>query len=49
MKLRFDPERSPLEAIPGDLRRPLLRIFLDHAQGAVKRNGRTWVDFNPFE
>jgi hypothetical protein len=49
MKVRFDPERSPLEAIPDDLRQPLLRIFLDHAQGAVKRKGRTWVDFNPFE
>jgi len=49
MKLRLDPERSPLEGIPDDLRRPLLRILLDHAQGAVKRRRGTWVDFNPLE
>ena len=49
MKLRFNPENSPFEAIPDDLRQPLMRIFLDHSQGAVRREGRTWVDFNPFE
>jgi creatinine amidohydrolase/Fe(II)-dependent formamide hydrolase-like protein len=45
LKLRVDPERSPLEAIPRDLRRPLYGIFLEHAQGAVRRSGRVWVDF----
>jgi hypothetical protein len=47
MKLRFDPERSPLETVPDDLRQPLLRILLDHAQGAVKRKAGVWVNFNP--
>lgn len=48
MKVRFDPEMSPLEGIPVDLREPLLRIFLNHAAGAVKRQGRIWVDYDPF-
>ncbi|MCB2185432.1 MAG: creatininase family protein [Deltaproteobacteria bacterium] len=46
-KLRFDPVRSPLETIPRDLRRPLFRILLAHAQGAVRRMGRVWLDFDP--
>lgn len=47
MKLRFDRERSPLESIPLDLREPLYRIYMAHADGAVKREGRIWIDFNP--
>ena len=47
MKLRFDPERSPLEGIPFDLREPLYRIYMAHADGAVKRRGRIWIDFDP--
>jgi creatinine amidohydrolase/Fe(II)-dependent formamide hydrolase-like protein len=46
MKLRFDPDRSPLEGIPVDLRRPLYRIYLEYASGSVKRRGRTWIDFD---
>jgi len=42
-KLRLDPERSPVEEIPLDLRAPVYRIYLAHAQGAVKRSGRVWV------
>jgi creatinine amidohydrolase/Fe(II)-dependent formamide hydrolase-like protein len=48
VKLRFDPERSPLEGIPLDLREPLYRIYMEHANGAVKKRGRVWIDFNPF-
>jgi creatinine amidohydrolase/Fe(II)-dependent formamide hydrolase-like protein len=44
MKVRIDPERSPIEDIPPDLRGPLLRIFLEHAAGGVRREGREWVD-----
>ena len=44
MKLRFDRERAPLEDIPEDLREALLRIFLQHADGAVQRVGRAWVE-----
>jgi len=47
LKLRFDPDRSPLEGIPTDLREPLFRIFREHATGAVKRSGKTWLDFDP--
>jgi len=46
MKLRFDPERSPAESIPGDLRGPLYRIYLDHADGAVGRKGRVWMELD---
>ena len=44
LKLRFDPERSPMEDIPVDLREPLYRLYLEHAAGAVKRSGRVWLD-----
>lgn len=47
MKLRFHPERSPLDTIPPDLRGPLYTILLEHADGAVRRSGRLWVDFDP--
>jgi creatinine amidohydrolase/Fe(II)-dependent formamide hydrolase-like protein len=47
MKLRFDRERSPFSTIPLELRDPLFRIFLEHADGAVKRNGRVWIDVDP--
>ncbi len=46
-QLRFDPERSPIEAIPQDLREPVLRRMLEHANGAVERKGRDWVAFDP--
>ena len=47
MKLRFDRNRSPLDGIPPDLRKPLYEIFLDHTNGAVRRSGRLWIDFDP--
>jgi creatinine amidohydrolase/Fe(II)-dependent formamide hydrolase-like protein len=47
MKLRFTQDRSPLAGIPSDLRQPLYSIYLEHAQGAVKKEGRKWVDFDP--
>jgi creatinine amidohydrolase/Fe(II)-dependent formamide hydrolase-like protein len=47
LKLRFDPERSPVDAIPVDLRGPLYRILLEHADGAVRRSGKVWIDFDP--
>ncbi|UCF34612.1 MAG: hypothetical protein JSV78_04770, partial [Phycisphaerales bacterium] len=47
MKLRFDPERSPVECVPRDLRTGLYNILLEHTQGAVQRNGRIWMDFHP--
>ena len=47
VKLRFDPERSPMDDIPADLRAPLYRILLDYAEGALRRVGRVWLDFDP--
>jgi creatinine amidohydrolase/Fe(II)-dependent formamide hydrolase-like protein len=44
--LRFDAERSPLDAVPTNLRRPLYRILLEHAAGAFRREGRAWVGFD---
>jgi len=46
VSLRFDSERSPVNAIPLALREPLYRIFLEHAEGAVKRDRRKWVPFD---
>lgn len=48
LKVRFDPERSPSDGIPADLRESLFRIFLEHSDGAVKRNGRLWIDCDPW-
>jgi hypothetical protein len=46
MKLRFDNERSCLEEIPVDLREPLYRLCLEHADGAVKKTNHEWVEFD---
>jgi len=46
MKLRFDPNNSPMEDLPMDLRAPLYRITLAHAAGALKRSGKLWIDFD---
>jgi creatinine amidohydrolase/Fe(II)-dependent formamide hydrolase-like protein len=45
-KVRFEAERSPADCIPQDIREPLYRIFLEHANGATRRTGRVWVDFD---
>jgi creatinine amidohydrolase/Fe(II)-dependent formamide hydrolase-like protein len=47
MKVRIDPEKSPIESVPVDIREPVLRIFLDHAEGAVRRQGRHWMEYDP--
>jgi len=49
MKLRFDPEKSPMEDIPVDLRESLYWLYLEHAAGSVKRKGRVWIDFDPLD
>jgi len=48
LKLRFDPEKSPVDGIPVDLREPLYRLYTEHAEGTVLRRGRSWVDFDVF-
>lgn len=47
VNLRFHPDRSPAETVPEDLRRPLFRIFLEHAEGALARREGKWVKFDP--
>lgn len=47
LKIRFDPEKSLIDSIPVDLRRQVLQIFLEHAEGAIKRHGRIWIDYDP--
>jgi creatinine amidohydrolase/Fe(II)-dependent formamide hydrolase-like protein len=46
LKLRFDRERSPMDAVPADMRMPLFRIFLEYAGGAVRRAGKTWLEID---
>lgn len=45
--LRFHALRSPVEAIPADLRRGVYGLFLEHADGAVLRDGKAWKAFDP--
>ncbi|MDH3284492.1 MAG: mycofactocin biosynthesis peptidyl-dipeptidase MftE [Acidobacteriota bacterium] len=47
MRLRFDGERSPYETVPSDIRAPLYRTLLQHAEGAVERRGRSWHPCDP--
>ena len=47
VNLRFHPDRSPAETLPEDLREPLFRIFLEHAEGALERREGKWVPFDP--
>jgi creatinine amidohydrolase/Fe(II)-dependent formamide hydrolase-like protein len=49
MKVRIDRERSPVNSVPVDLRRPLYRIFLEHADGAMRRSGRIWIETHPLD
>jgi hypothetical protein len=46
MKLRFDPDRSPIQAIPPGWRLPLFRLYLTLTAGAVQRTGREWGDID---
>lgn len=48
LQLRFATEPAPPEAIPRDLREPLWRILLEHADGARERRARQWHPVDPF-
>lgn len=48
LSLRFDPKKSPVSGIPVDLREPLYRICLKHADGAVRRSRNRWTPFELF-
>jgi hypothetical protein len=47
LALRFDRERSPHETAPADIRAPLYRLLLEHADGALERRGRQWIKTDP--
>jgi creatinine amidohydrolase/Fe(II)-dependent formamide hydrolase-like protein len=49
LQVRIDPERSPMDGVPVDLRRGIYQIFLEHAHGAVRRTGRVWVPSHPLD
>lgn len=46
LSLRFDNERSPLAAIPVDLRKPLYKIYLEYAEKSLIRSERKWKEFD---
>lgn len=43
LKVRIDPERSPAESMPSDVRRAVFEALSGHVDGAVKRVGQEWV------
>ncbi|TNE47507.1 MAG: creatininase family protein [Deltaproteobacteria bacterium] len=45
---RFAREKSPINAIPDDLREPIFSIFLQHFNSTLMRVGRGWKEFDPF-
>jgi creatinine amidohydrolase/Fe(II)-dependent formamide hydrolase-like protein len=47
LNLRFHPAISPVNGIPVDLRKPLYRICLEHADGAVRYHENRWVNMDP--
>ncbi len=46
LSLRFAREASPPDCVPLDLRKGLFPILLQHAEGAVRKAGRSWVPFD---
>ncbi|KPL17469.1 MAG: creatininase [Bacteroides sp. SM1_62] len=46
MKLRFDKERSNLNDMPVQLMRKLVPIYLEYADGAVRRKDKQWTAFD---
>ena len=47
LSLRFHPVHSPVDAIPKDLRKGVYAKFLEHAEGALTKNGPLWKRFDP--
>ena len=45
LKIRIDPDCSPIETVPAELRLPLFKIWLDYAQGAIRKENGKWVEF----
>jgi creatinine amidohydrolase/Fe(II)-dependent formamide hydrolase-like protein len=47
LNLRFHSAISPVNSIPVNLRKPLYRICLEHADGAVRYHENRWVNMDP--
>jgi hypothetical protein len=47
VRLRFHPDLSPAVGLPPDLREPLLRVWLEHAEGVLTRRGGRWEPVEP--
>ncbi len=45
---RFAREKSPINAIPDDLRESIFSLFLQHFNKTLMRVGRGWKEFDPF-
>lgn len=46
LKIRIYPECSPIETVPQELRKPLFQIWLEYAQGAIRKVDNKWVEFD---
>jgi uncharacterized NAD-dependent epimerase/dehydratase family protein len=46
-RLRFDSEHARLDEIPEALRRSLLKIYLQYADGALLKTDGQWQEFDP--
>jgi len=49
LQLRYEKEKSPTNTIPLDIRKQLHAIYLQHANGAVIKNGKIWLPINPLD
>lgn len=49
LKLRFHPEKSPLDTLPDMIRRQIYQIYMEHAGGALQYDGKKWVEFDPLK
>ena len=43
VSVRIDAKRSPADGMPRDVREAIYRIWSEHAEGALRREGRRWV------
>ena len=48
MAVRIDPTRSPVDGMPREVREAMFRIWAEHAEGAVHREGRRWMPVELF-
>jgi creatinine amidohydrolase/Fe(II)-dependent formamide hydrolase-like protein len=46
LKVRIDPQKSPLDTFPVDLRESLYNIYIKHADGVVHKSFNKWVEID---